>query len=151
MATYALTGNDTLTINGRVFKDFADQSTINIEFGNARVGHTTGKNGNTVYATDKQGENATLTLRLVAGSKDDIYLNGLSIQQEKDIPTFTLMMGTFAKRIGDGAGNVNFLNYALKGGVFEQNINTAENLQGDTEQGIAIYQLWFAQAERAIV
>lgn len=151
MATYALTGNDTLTINGRVFKDFADQSTINIEFGNARVGHTTGKNGNTVYATDKQGENATITLRLVAGSKDDIYLNGLSIQQEKDLPTTVLMTGTFAKRIGDGQGNVKFLNYALKGGVFENFVNTQENLQGDTEQGIAIYTLWFAQAERAII
>ena len=151
MATYALTGNDTLTVNGRVFKDFADGSTINIEFGNARVGHTTGKNGNTVYATDKQGENATVTLRIVAGSKDDEWLNGLSVEQERDLPTFSLMTGTFAKRVGDGLGNVKFLNYALLGGVFEQNPNTAENLQGDVEQGIQVYTLWFAQATKAIV
>lgn len=148
--TYALTGNDTLTINNRVFKDFADQSIINIEFGNSRVGHTTGKNGNTVFATDKQGENATVTLRLVAGSSDDIFLNGLSVQQGKDLPTFSLMTGTFTKRIGDGNGAVKFINYALLGGVFEQFINTQEQLQGDTEQGIAVYTLWFAQAERAI-
>ena len=150
MAIYSLTGNDTLTINGKVFNEFADGSTINIEFGNARTGHTTGKNGNTIFSTDKQGENATVTLRLIAGGKDDMYLNGLSVQQERDLPTFSLLTGTFAKRIGDGQGNVKFLNYALLGGVFEQNVNTQENLQGETEQGIAIYTLWFAQAERAI-
>ena len=150
MAIYSLTGNDTLTINGRVLKEFADGSTINIEFGNARVGHTTGKNGNTIFSTDKQGENATVTLRLIAGGRDDMFLNGLSVQQERDLPTFALLTGTFAKRIGDGNGNVKFLNYALLGGVFEQNVNTQENLQGETEQGIAIYTLWFAQAERAI-
>lgn len=151
MAVYSLTGNDTLTINGKVFSEFADQSTINIEFGNARTGHTTGKNGNTVFATDKQGENATVTLRLIAGGKDDMYLNGLSVQQERDLPTFPLMTGTFAKRVGDGKGNVKFINYSLLGGVFEQNVNTQENLQGETEQGIAVYTLFFAQAERAIV
>lgn len=151
MAIYALTGNDTLVINGRVFSDFADGSTINIEFGNARVGHTTGKNGNTVISTDKQGENATVTLRLIAGGKDDTYLNGLSIQQERDLPTFAVMTGSFSKRIGDGFGNVKFINYNLLGGVFENNVNTQENLQGDNEQGIAIYTLWFAQAERALV
>lgn len=151
MAVYALTGNDTLTINGRVFKNFADQSTITIEYSNARVGHTTGKNGNTVYSTDKQGENAAVTLRIIAGSDDDKYLNGLSIEQERDLPSFALMTGTFAKRIGDGTGKVSFLNYALLGGVFEQNPNTSENLQGDTEQGIQVYQLWFAQAKKGIV
>lgn len=150
MTVYALTGNDTLTVNGRTLADFADQSTVTIEFGNARVGHTTGKNNNTVFATDKQGENATLTLRLVAGSADDIYLNGLSVQQERDLPTFALMTGTFAKRIGNGIGGVKFVNYTLRGGVFENNVNTQENLQGDTEQGIAVYTLWFAQANRGV-
>lgn len=151
MPTYALTGNDTLTLNSRVLKDLADQSTVTLEYGNARVGHTTGKNGNTVYSTDKQGENATLTLRIIAGSGDDIYLNGLSVLQERDLPTFSTITGTVSKRIGDGNGNVKFLNYSLLGGVFEQFTNTSENLQGDTEQGIQVYTLWFAQAEKAIV
>lgn len=151
MAVYSLTGNDTLTLNGRVFKDFADGSTINIEFGNAHVGHTTGKNGNTVYATDEQGQNATITLRIISGSKDDEWLNGIYLEQKRDLPTFSLITGTFAKRIGDGQGNVKFLNYALLGGVVEQSPNVSENLQGDTEQGIQIYTLWFAQATKAIV
>lgn len=150
MATYALTGNDTFVINNRVYKDFADGSTITIDFPNERTGKTTGKNGNTIFATNKAGENATVELRLIAGSSDDIFTNGISVQQERDLPTFTLLTGRFAKRVGDGAGNVKFINYILTGGVIDNNVNTSENLQGETEQGIAIYRLFFAQAQRAI-
>ena len=150
MANYALTGNDTFVINNRVFKDFADGSTITIDFPNERVGKTTGKNGNTIFSTNKQGENATIELRLIVGSKDDIFLNGLSVQQERDLPTFTLLNGRFAKRVGDGQGNVRFINYILSGGVIDNNVNTNENLQGETEQGLSVYRLFFAQAQRAI-
>lgn len=147
---YALTGNDTFILNDRVFNEFADGSTITITFPNEKTGHTTGKNGNTVYATDKQGLNAEVELRLIAGGKDDIWLNGLGIEQESDLPTFALLNGSFTKRIGDGTGNVRFINYVLLGGVVRQNIDSSENLQGETEQGIAIWRLFFAQAERAI-
>ena len=150
MAVYALTGNDTFILNDRVLNDMADGSTIAITFSNEKTGHSTGKNGNTVYSTDKQGLNAECELRLIAGSQDDIWLNGLSIQQERDLPSFTLLNGSFTKRIGDGTGKVRFINYVLLGGVVRQNVDTQENLQGDTEQGLAIYRLFFAQAERAI-
>lgn len=150
MATYSLTGNDTFILNDRPYTEFADGSTITITFPNERTGHTTGKNGNTVYATNKQGINAQVELRIIAGSRDDAWLNGLSIQQERDLPTFALLNGSFTKRIGDGSGNVKFINYVLLGGVFDNNIETSENLQGETEQGIAVYRLFFAQAERAI-
>lgn len=150
MAVYALTGADTFILNDHLFNDMADGSTIAITFPNEKTGHTTGKNGNTVYATDKQGLNAECELRIIAGSKDDIWLNGLSIEQERDLPAFTLMNGSFSKRIGDGSGNIRYINYVLLGGVFRQNIDTNENLQGETDQGIAVYRLFFAQAERAI-
>lgn len=150
MATYAITGNDTFILNDRVFNDFADGSTISLTFPNEKTGHTTGKNGNTVYSTDKQGLNAEVELRIIAGSSDDAWLNGLSVQQERDLPTFVLLNGSFTKRIGNGQGNVKFINYVMLGGVFRQNIATNENLQGETEQGIAVYRLFFAQAERAI-
>lgn len=150
MPTYALTGNDTFILNNRVYKDFADGSTITIDFPNEKVGKSTGKNGNTIYATNKQGQNATVELRLVAASGDDIYSNGLSVEQDRDLPTFALLNGKFAKRVGDGAGNVKFINYVLSGGVFDNNINSDENLQGETEQGVVVYRLFFAQAQRAI-
>ena len=60
MTTYALTGADSFILNDRVFNDFADGSTVSITFPNEKIGHTTGKNGNTVYATDKQGLNVNL-------------------------------------------------------------------------------------------
>lgn len=150
MAVYSLTGSDTFILQDRVFNDFADGSTITITFPNEKTGHTTGKNGNTVFATDKQGLNAECELRLIAGSKDDIWLNGKNIDQERDLPAFSLLNGSFTKRVGDGSGNVRFINYVLLGGVIRQNIDTNENLQGETDQGIAVYRLFFAQAERGI-
>lgn len=150
MTTYALTGADSFILNDRVFNDFADGSTVSITFPNEKIGHTTGKNGNTVFATDKQGLNAECELRIIAGSNDDAWLNGLAIEQNRDLPVSTLLNGSFSKRIGDGSGNVKFINYVMLGGVFRQNIDTNENLQGETEQGIAVYRLFFAQAERAI-
>lgn len=150
MPTYALTGNDTLVLNNRVYKYFADGSTITVDFPNERTGKTTGKNGNTIFATNKQGMNATVELRLMAGSPDDIHLNGLSVEQERDLPTFTLLNGRFSKRIGDGSGNVKFVNYTFSGGVIDNFVGTNENLQGETEQGLVIYRLFFAQAQRAI-
>jgi len=150
MPTYALTGNDTFVLNNRVYKDFADGSTITIDFPNERTGKTTGKNGNTIYSTNTQGRNATVELRLIAASADDVFTNGLSVQQERDLPTFTLLNGRFAKRVGDGQGNVKFINYILSGGVIDNNVNTNENLQGETEQGLAVYRIFFAEAQRAI-
>ena len=150
MATYALTGNDTFALNNRVFKDFANGSTFTITYPNEKVGKSTGKNANTIYATNEQGRNATVEVRLLAGSSDDVFLNGLLVQQDRDLPTFTLLNGRFAKRIGDGKGNVKFINFVLSGGVFDQNIDGSENLEGETEQGVAVYRLFFAQAQRAI-
>lgn len=151
MTVYALTGNDDLYINDVPINDLTDGSTIQITFPNEKVGTSTGKNGNTVYATNEQGKNAQLELRVVAGSKTDAFLNGLSIQQDRDLPGFSVMNGSFSKRVGDGAGNIKRINYTLLGGVFRQNIDTQENLQGDTEQGTALYRLFFASAQRAIV
>ncbi|MBQ2284234.1 MAG: hypothetical protein II244_01065 [Clostridia bacterium] len=150
MAIYALTGNDSFILNDRVFNDMADGSTVTISFPNEKIGHTTGKNGNTIFATDKQGLNAEVELRLIAGSSDDIWLNGINVEEERDLPTFTTLNGSFSKRIGDGNGKVKFINYVLLGGVIRQNIDANENLQGETEQGIAVYRLFFAQAARTI-
>lgn len=151
MAIYALTGNDDLYINDVPINDLTDGSTIQITFPNEKVGTSTGKNNNTIYATNAQGGNANVEVRVLAGSKTDAFLNGLSIQQDRDLPGFSVMNGSFSKRVGDGAGNIKRINYTLLGGVFKQNIDAQENLQGDTEQGTALYRLFFASAQRAIV
>ena len=151
MATYALTGADDLFINDYQFTEFTDNNTITITFPNEKVGISTGKNANTVFATNEQGRNVQVELRILAGGKDDAFLNGLSIQQDRDLPSFTLMNGSFSKRVGNGSGNVKRINYTLLGGTFRQNVDAQENLTGDTEQGTALYRLTFAQGARAIV
>ena len=92
-----------------------------------------------------------MELRVLAGSASDSFLNGLSIQMERDLPSTSLLNGSFSKRDGDGKGNVKRINYTLLGGVIRQNIDAQENLTGDTEQGTALYRLTFASAQRAIV
>ena len=151
MATYALTGNDDLILNDVSIDEFTDNSTIRITFPNEKVGISTGKNDNTVFATNTQGKNVQVELRILAGGKADAFLNGLSIQQDRDLPSFTLMNGSFSKRVGDGKGNVRRINYTLLGGTFRQNVDAQENLTGDTEQGTALYRMTFAQGARAIV
>lgn len=150
MSTYALTGNDTVILNERVIKDMADGSIVEISYQNDRVGVTTGKNDNTVFAEDRTGSNAVLTLRVIRGSADDRWLNGLSIQQNRDLPSFTLLRGAFTKRVGNGYGSITYDNYVLIGGVFQRYPDIQENLQGETEQGSTVYQIIFAKAERAL-
>lgn len=151
MAVYALTGNDTLIINERVIKDLADGSTINIVLNNDSVGISTGKDDNTIFSDNRQGSNASLELRLIRGSKADIYFNGLSIQQSKDFPAFALMNGSFSKRIGNGFGGIRFDNYVLLGGAFTKRMpQVNENLNGETEQGVSVYNITFATASRAL-
>lgn len=147
---YSLTGNDTLVLDERVIKDFTDNSTIELSYQNDRVGISTGKDGNTVFSTNEQGWNATITIRVVRGSADDKWLNGKSIQQAQDLPSFTVINGAFSKRVGDGFGKVTYDTYTLLGGVFSKYVDTQENLVGDTEQGTAVYQITFAQAKRSV-
>ena len=151
MTVYALTGNDTLIINERVIKGLADGSTINITIDNDTIGTTTGKDDNTIFSDNRQGSNATLELRLVRGSAEDIYFNGLSIEQDRDLPSFALMNGSFSKRIGDGFGTVRFDTYVLLGGAFKKKMpEVNENLNGETDQGVSVYTVFFAKAKRSL-
>lgn len=150
MSIYALTGNDNFILNDRVINELTDGSTIELAYQNDRVGVSTGKNGNTVFADNRTGLNAVVTLRVIRGGKDDKFLNGLSIQQDKDLASFSLMNGSFTKRIGDGSGSVHFDNYVLLGGAFQRFPDVQENLVGETEQGTVVYTIIFAKAERAL-
>ena len=150
MTTYAITGDDSLLLNARLLEDLTDGSVVTISYDNERVGLSTGKNGTTVFADNRQGVNATVELRVLIGSKTDKFLNGLSIEQENDTIGFTLLSGIFSKRIGDGNGNIQYLRYALNGGMFSKFPDTQENNTGDTEQGTAVYTLKFAAVDRAI-
>lgn len=150
MATFSVTGNDTLTLFDRTFVDFADGDNTTIAFPNELVTVKTGKNGNTIYAKNETGNNADVTLRVIRGSADDRFLQGKLTEQQNDLPAFVLGQGEFVKRTGDGEGNVANDIYNLQGGVFMRKVDGKENVEGDTEQSVSVYMMKFALATRSI-
>ena len=147
---YAITGDDSFLLNAKLLDDLTDGSVVTISYDNERVGLSTGKNGTTVFADNRQGTNATAELRVLIGSKTDKFLSGLSIEQENDTIGFTLLNGVFSKRIGDGSGNIQYVRYSMQGGMFSKFPDTQENNTGDTEQGTTVYTLKFANVSRTI-
>jgi hypothetical protein len=150
MATIILTGSDTIQINDRVFVDIADAEVATLSFPNELVGTKIGKNGNSIFALNETGKEASLELRVLRASSDDKFLNSLKLDMERDFSAFTVLGGEITKRMGDGAGNVSRDIYTLSGGIFKQSIDVASNVEGDTEQAISLYRFTFTNAPRAI-
>ena len=155
MAGVSLTGKDTVSIGStgaqlRIFTDFADGDTVDIEFPNNLVESKTGKNGNTIYAFNSTGQVATMKIRVLRGSSDDKYLNGEMNLFIADPSAYPLLEGEFIKRVGDGQGNVTNDIYKVSGGVVQKIPVVKENVEGDTEQSVTLYQIAFANTERSI-
>lgn len=150
MPIFTVTSDDTLIINDRVFVDLADDDVTAITFPNDRVKMKTGKNKNTLYAKDEQGQNASLDLRLSKGSSDDQFMQSLLAAADGNFTAQSLLSGQFVKQLGDGAGDVVREVYTLKGGVILRTPDGKENVSGDTSQAVAVYKLMFATAQRSI-
>ena len=115
--SYALTGSDAVVIDSRVFADFADGDIAVIDYANNISELKKGKNGNAIFAANAQGEVATVTLRLIAGSADDKYMNSRLAEYRNDPAAFVLFAGEFTKRAGDGAGNISAIIHSFEGGM----------------------------------
>ena len=150
MTMFALTGSDSITINLRPLSCLADDDVSSISFPNEICTVATGKNRNTVYALNESGNNAEMTLRVLMNSSDDKFLNGLLAAQQADLPSFTLLTGSFTKRVGDGNGKVSYNTYPLQGGVFTKLPDVKDNVNGDKEQAVITYNLKFALAPRVL-
>jgi hypothetical protein len=150
MDAVALTGKDTTVLDSTVYNDFADGDCIVIDFANDIVEIKKGKNGNAIYSPNAQGELATATLRLIAGSTDDKRLNSRLAEFRNDSPAFVFIAGEFTKRVGDGQGNVTNITYSLEGGVIKKIPSTKENIEGDTEQAVSIWVIAFARGKRLV-
>lgn len=148
--TVALTGKDTLILNGISMVDLADQDTASLVYNDNIMTAKKGKNGNTIYTLNSGGELAELTIRVIKGSRDDKYLNNLLNLQKRNFASFVLITGEFIKRVGDGAGNVTKDIYQLSGGMFSKNVDTKENVEGDTETGVSVYMITFSSAPRSL-
>src|SRR4030042_2643319 len=144
----SLTGKDTSIIDDRVLNDFGDGDVVNIEFLNNIVEGKVGKNGNVLYAYNSTGNQVTVTMRLLRSSPDDKFFNTKLIQYKQNPAGFILMEGEFIKKVGDGKGNITNDIYKLSGGIIQKMIGGKENVEGDTEQALSIYQLFFANTDR---
>ena len=150
MSTIALSGSDTININDRVFADLADGDCVKLTFPNEIASVKTGKNGNSIYGLNESGKQADLEIRLIRGSADDKFMNGLLAQQQANFAGFVLMIGEFIKKLGDGAGNISSDTYIVSGGVFTKQVEGKTNVDGDTEQSVSMYTLKFSNSPRVI-
>lgn len=150
MTTFTLTSDDTLTMFDRIFNDLADDDTCAITFPNDIVTVKTGKNQNTIFAKDEKGNNGEMVLRVMRGSSDDIFLQSVINASERDFVAQVLAEGQFVKRLGDGDGNVRSDVYTLSGGIITRKPDGKENVAGDTNQAVTVYNMKFALATRSI-
>jgi hypothetical protein len=150
MTTIRLVGKDTIKINDRILADFGPGEVGKLSFSTDIVTVKTGKNGNTIYAANETGNQATLVVSVIRGSEDDKALNTLMTSQKSDLPKWVMMNGELVKNLGDGQGNTISDTYILTGGVFTKNLDTTSNVEGDTAQAIVAYTMQFAVAPRAI-
>lgn len=152
MPAVALSGNDTITINNRVLTDLADENVVELTFPNDIAKVKTGKNGNSIYGLDETGKQAEVKLRVLRGSADDKFLNGLLQLQNNNFAGSVLMIGQFTKFIGTGVKGGQLINdtYNLSGGVFTKQVEGKSNVAGDTDQSISMYTIRFSNAPRAI-
>lgn len=148
----SLTGDDTTTIeyNGtsRVLNDFGNGDVVSLTFPNEEVNHQNGKNGNVVIVYNYTGLTVEVEIRVMVGSSDDKFLNSIIKAMRQDPPSFSLITGSFVKRTGDGAGNVTNVEYSMDGGYIRQGVDAKENVEGDVENGIAVYRMRFTNNSR---
>lgn len=150
MSAATLTGKDTIILDGRIFNDLANTDTCTLEFPNNLVESKAGKNGNVIYAFNASGRLVNVKLRVLKGSSDDKYLNSRLLEYINDPAGFILFQGEFIKRAGDGKGNISNDTYIMRGGVISKIPMAKENVEGDTEQSVSLYEFVFGNSERAI-
>lgn len=150
MPVTALTGSDTLIINGRVIADLADMDPVVAAFADDIADMKTAKNGNSIYALNEKGRAVELTIRVVLGSSDDQFLLALEQTMINDFSGFTLMTGSFVKRVGDGLGGVQNLVYQFGGGIFKKIPEAKTSAEGDVEQSVSIYVLRALVSSRSL-
>ena len=150
MSSTSLTGADTIQIDARIIRDLADGDCVNLVFPNDIAVVKASKNGNKIYAFNETGKQCEVTLRVLVGSDDDKYLNARLQSMKNDFSTFILLTGVFGKRVGDGAGNLSTDIYQMTGGVFKRQVDAKNNVEGNTDQSVAVYSIIFGNGDKSI-
>lgn len=141
MGQTALTGQDTLIINGRIITGLADADAVSLDPDTDIASVKRGKDGNTLYAKNEEGRKVTMTIRLLISCSDSIYLNSLLQQWKQSSSDFVLMTGAYYKRSGDGTGVISTRVHQLTGGVVKRLPKAMTNVEGNTDQSLAEWQI----------
>lgn len=150
MPTIALSGQDSVVINGQVLADLADGEAVALTFPNDIAQVKTGKNGNSIYGLNESGKQCEVKIRVIRGSSDDKFLNGLLAQQQLNFAGTVLAIGEFIKKLGNGQGLISNDTYIMSGGVFTKQVEAKTNAEGEPEQSVSVYTLKFSNAPRVI-
>ncbi len=141
MGSVAISGKDSLQIDGRIITDFADGDNSKFTFPNDIGMMKVSKNQNAIYAQNATGMVVDGEIRLIRGSADDRFMNARLQEWINDPANFILLAVIFTKRIGDGQGTLISDVYQMNGGVFKKNVEAKSNAEGDTEQSVSIYTI----------
>lgn len=146
MAAVAMSGNDTVIIgtNNPPLAGLADGNVAELTFPNEIANVKTGKNGNSIFGLNETGRQCELKVRVIRGSADDQALQVLLSLQQNNFAGFPLINASLTKVIGDGTGKIISDTYNLSGGVFTKQVEAKSNVEGDTEQSVAIYMMKFS-------
>lgn len=145
----AYTGSDILDIDGELITDVADGDVVTITYPNELTGMKTGKNGNSVAVHNEMGREADVVIRVIKGSRDDKRLNTKVTAWKNRLDSFEPLTATFTKVITVDGGVANEVT-SLRFGIPMKPVETKENVEGDTEQAIAVYAFRFADSDRAL-
>jgi hypothetical protein len=146
----SLSGNDLTYISDRLLADLADGDAVVLDFPNNLVEGKKGKNRNAIITFNATGEQVTVTIRILKGSPDDKFFNNELNIYRNNKAGYILLAGEFIKRSGDGAGNIINEIFTMGAGFVQKFPNTKENVEGDSEQGVSIYQLVFMNTDRSL-
>jgi len=122
----------------RVFSDFANGNFIGIEFSNPDSSYEIGRGGS-IVTCNTNSEQATLTVRLLRGSPDDVFLTGVRADYRRSPETFVLMTGNASIKIGSGGGEVTTENYTLSEGSFANPPTFTTDTAGDIETAVVVW------------
>jgi len=137
----ALLGKGVLILGSaepRVFADFANGNFLGLEFGNQVSTREQGRGGS-IIAYNTNAKQATLTLRLIKGSPDDVHLNGVLSDYDRSPETFVLLAGSVSLKLGNGSGDITTENYILSEGSFINKPAFTTDTEGDAESGVSVW------------
>ena len=143
-----LVGKDTVKLNNRIINDQANGECGKLTFPNDKWIADVGKNGNAILSYSYKGLLVEFELRILRGSSDDKFLNGLANDADNNPAAFSLITGEIIKNLGDAAGNQSQDIYFLSGGVIKKGVDSVEIAEGGAEQAVAVYHLFFTKAIR---